>query len=170
LALAKGRKAQAQVDLLQKRIDEASIKSPISGTVIGPEDMTRFIRRPVKTGDVLFEVAPVENLRAVLEVPEDEIAEVRDQTSRGELATTAYPGKRIGFVVDRINPVAEQVDQKNVYKVRVTLDPKDMERLAADNWTLPGMKGVAKIDLGKKPYYELWTRKVVNWVRMKLWI
>jgi hypothetical protein len=32
------------------------------------------------------------------------------------------------------------------------------------------MEGVAKIRIGRRTYAYLWTRKLVNWVRMKLWI
>lgn len=163
-AMSRVKKADEEIALQEWRIKRASITSPISGTVIS-EDLKKHIGRMVKTGDVLFEVAPVESLRAVLEMPEDEIAEVRDGNvkSRGQLATTAYPERRISFGVDRINPVAEMVEQKNVFKVRVNLDSKE-------EWMRPGMKGVAKVDLGRRPYYQLWSQKLVNWVRMKLWI
>ena len=32
------------------------------------------------------------------------------------------------------------------------------------------MEGVAKIDIDKRPYAWIWTRKIINWVRMKLWL
>jgi hypothetical protein len=32
------------------------------------------------------------------------------------------------------------------------------------------MEGVAKIDLGRRSYAWIWTRRIVNWVRMKLWL
>jgi hypothetical protein len=34
----------------------------------------------------------------------------------------------------------------------------------------PGMKGVAKIHVGRRSYAWLWTRDLVNWVRMRLWV
>ena len=36
----------------------------------------------------------------------------------------------------------------------------------------PGLEGVAKITIseGERSYAWLWTHKMVNWVRMKLWI
>lgn len=168
IAQTKEKKARAQIALLERRIQESSITSPISGKLIS-EDLSRHLRRPVKMGEVLFEVAPVESLRAVLEIPEDQIAEVR-VGDRGELATLAYPEKRIGFTVDRIFPVAEVVEQENVFKVQVVLDAPDIARHGGLNWMAPGMKGTGKIMLGKQPYGKLYSRKLVNWVRMKLWI
>ena len=32
-----------------------------------------------------------------------------------------------------------------------------------------GMEGLAKIDIDRRPYGWIWTRRLVNWVRMKLW-
>jgi hypothetical protein len=58
--------------------------------------------------------------------------------------------------------MAEVVKQENVFKVRVRL-------LDVYPWMRPGMEGVAKIDIDKRPYAWIWTRKIVNWVRMKLW-
>jgi hypothetical protein len=106
-------------------------------------------------------------LRAELLVPEDLIFDIAvDQ--KGYLATVSYPGERIKFVVERINPMAEVVSNRNVFKVRAQLlveDPLD-EHL----WMRPGMEGVAKITIGKRRYVWIWTRRIVNWLRMKFWL
>ncbi|OHB67301.1 MAG: hypothetical protein A2Y77_11975, partial [Planctomycetes bacterium RBG_13_62_9] len=160
VAQANADKAQAQIDLLEYMISQARLVSPLSGTVV-QGDLKRQIGAPVKTGDVLFEVTPLESLRAVLHVREDQITDVR-VGQKGRLATASYPAERIAFEVERVNPIAEVVKQKNVFKVRVQL-------LEIHPWMRPGMEGVAKIDLAKRSYAWIWTRKIVNWVRMKLW-
>jgi hypothetical protein len=33
-----------------------------------------------------------------------------------------------------------------------------------------GMEGIAKVDVGPRRYIWIWTRPIVNWVRMRLWI
>lgn len=101
-------------------------------------------------------------LRAELSVPEDLIADVREGMI-GELAAAAYPDRHIGFVVERINPVAEVVEQENVFKIRVRLEK------TAD-WMRPGMEGLGKIDIDRRSYGAIWTRRLVNWIRMKLWL
>ena len=122
---------------------------------------------PVEKGKVLFEVAPLEFLRAELSVPEDRIADVR-VGQEGELATASDPGKRIKFRVERVNPIAEVVEQRNVFKVRVELlemDERTKDRIK------PGLEGVAKITIDtKRSYAWLWTHRMIDWVRMKLWI
>jgi biotin carboxyl carrier protein len=161
IAEANAQKAQAQMDLLEYMIGQAKVLSPLSGIVV-QGDLKRQIGGPVKMGDVLFEVMPLESLRAVLYVREDQITDVR-VGQQGSLATASYPAQRIAFEVERINPMAEVVKQKNVFKVRVRL-------LELYPWMRPGMEGVAKVDLGRRSYAWIWTRRIVNWVRMKLWL
>ncbi|MBE3069311.1 MAG: efflux RND transporter periplasmic adaptor subunit, partial [Planctomycetes bacterium] len=161
IARAQADKVQAQIELLEYQIEHATIVAPLTGVVV-KGDLKRQIGAPVKTGDVLFEVAPLEGLRAELAVPEDQVADL-EVGQEGELATTSFPDVRTRFVVERINPVAEMVEQRNVFKVRVRLVDRD-PRLR------PGMEGVAKVDIGRRRYLWIWTRPIINWVRMKLWI
>jgi len=161
----------AKVRLLEHRIAQARLVAPISGQVVAG-DLERRIGAPVQTGDVLFEIAPIESLRAELLVPEDRVADVvaaraaaeRAGTPlRGELATASYPDRRIGFVIERINPVAEVVDQRNVFRARVRL-------ARSEPWMRPGMEGLAKVTIDRRRYAWIWTRPLVNWLRMKLWL
>jgi biotin carboxyl carrier protein len=161
IAQANSDKTQAQIDLLNYLIEQGKVMSPISGkVVIG--DLKRQIGAPVKKGDVLFEVTPLELLRAELLVPEDQIFEIAVE-QEGYLATVSYPGERIKFVVERINPMAEVVNNRNVFKVRVRL-------METKDWMRPGMEGVAKVSVGKRRYIWIWTRRIVNWLRMKMWL
>ncbi len=161
IARANADRAQAQIDLLSYQIGQANLISPISGIVV-KGDLKRQIGAPVRTGDVLFEVCPLESLRAQLMVPEDLIFDIK-VGQEGRLATVSYPGQPIKFVVERINPMAEVVNQRNVFKVRVRL-------LETYPWMRPGMEGVAKVSVGKRRYIWIWTRKITNWIRMKLWL
>jgi len=34
----------------------------------------------------------------------------------------------------------------------------------------PGMEGLAKVEITKARYAWIWTHRLVNWVRMKLWM
>jgi len=161
IAQANADKADAQIDLLNFQISQSALVSPMSGIVV-KGDLKRRIGAPVKTGDILFEVCPLESLRAQLMVPEDLILYI-ETGHEGKLATASYPGKPIRFVVERINPMAETIKQRNVFKVRVRL-------LETFPWMRPGMEGVAKVSVGKRRYIWIWTRKVTNWIRMKFWL
>jgi multidrug resistance efflux pump len=161
IAEANADKVQAQIELLEYEISRANILSPIKGVVV-KGDLKRKIGAPVKMGDVLFEVCPLESLRAQLLVSEDQILDIK-VGQKGRLATASEPGRRIEFVVERINPIAEVANQRNVFKVRVKL-------LETYKWMRPGMEGVAKVSIGKRRYAWIWSRKIVNWIRMKLWL
>jgi hypothetical protein len=160
IALAQADRAAAKIELLTHRLGKAKLTSPVAGYVV-VGDLKKQLGAPVKTGDVLYEVAPLDSLRAELNVPEDQIADVKiDQ--RGELAVAGKPDDRIGFTVEKIFPIAEVKDQKNVFRVQVKLD----QRL---DWMRPGMEGLAKIHIDRKPYAWIWTRKLRNWIQMKFW-
>ncbi len=162
---SEAQRVSARLELVQAKLARASILAPISGTVLVGE-LDQMIGAPVKTGDVLFEVAPLGELRADVAVLEDQIADVRVGQA-GTLATAAYPGEYVGFIVERIDPIAKLDKSKNVFNVRVKLT--DVPASIASSLR-PGMQGLAKIESGERPYASLWSRRLVNWVRMKLWI
>jgi hypothetical protein len=126
------------------------------------EDLKRQIGAPVETGKILFEIARVEELRAELYVPEDSIASVAVGQA-GELASVSHPEQKIQFQVERINPIAEVVNSKNIFKVRARL-------LEQHAWMRPGMEGIAKITAEKKSYLWMGFHRLTNWLRMKLWL
>ena len=172
IAQAKVDQVTAKINLLKYRIAQAVIVSRISGYV-AQGDLMRQLGAPVKTGDVMFEVVSYDEMLAELAVPEDLIADVRDAETRakgnkttvhGKLAATARPESKVKFTLERINPVAEVVDQKNIFTVRVKVAqlPQVLRR--------PGVTGVARIYVGRRPYGYIWTRRLINWVRMKFWL
>jgi hypothetical protein len=81
------------------------------------------------------------------------------------LAAIGRPGEHVAFRVARITPLAEVIDQRNVFKVRVELMEQDPSKVM-----YPGAEGVAKVDIDRRRYAWIWTRRLVNWVRMKFWI
>lgn len=161
IAQAQADRVGAEIGLLRYRLSQARITCPIDGVVLRGE-LKQMEGAPVSKGDVLFEVAPLDDLRAVLMVPEHRIGALHEGQT-GKLATAADPGTYVPFTVERINPMAEVRDNRNVFRVRVKLE----ERTAN---LLPGVEGASKVTVGRKHYLWLWTRDLVNWVRLKLWI
>ncbi len=153
-------KVAADIDELDYWLSRADIIPEVTGVVV-EGDLKRREGQALTRGDVLFEVAQLDNLRARLEVPEDRIADIQEGMT-GDLATAAQPGVYIRFEVERIEPMAQVKDQKNVFGVRVRL-------LESSDTLRPGTAGIAKVDAGKRSYAWIWTRQAVNWLRMKLW-
>ena len=161
IARADADRVQSDIDLLSYMIQQAQLTAPVDGIVV-KGDLKRKIGAPASKGDILFEVAPLSSLRAQVMVPEDQILDIHEG-EQGTLATVSYPDQKIPFVVERISPMAEVVNNRNVFRVRVRLDE-------TRQWMRPGMEGVAKIDIDQRRYAWIWTRKLVNWIRLKLWI
>ena len=116
----------------------------------------------MKTGDALYEIAKLDDLRARLSIPEADIADINiGQT--GELAAVAQIHEHLAFDVERIEPVAEVVEQQNVFGVRARIEQ-------TPDWLQPGMQGLAKVEIREARLGWIWTRDVMNWLRMKLWI
>ena len=96
-------------------------------------------------------------------------AEAEDLVLRGDLAPKSHPGTYLPLTVTRINPIADVVDQKNVYRVRVEIRLEDKQWDDVLTWLKPGHEGIGRIKVGRDRYAWLWTRDLINWVRMKLW-
>ncbi len=177
ISQAKADEAAAQINLLQYRLAKSKVISNVTGVVI-QGDLHERANAPVQRGEVMLEVAPVDDLRATLMVPEDRVFDlVRAQRGEageaklleGELATAAEPGKYLPFVVESISPVAEAIEQRNVFRVKVRFTP-DEATLPLVRDLRPGMEGLGKIEVGQRSYAWMWTRDLINWVRMKLWM
>ncbi len=165
VAEAEAEKARARLELVRMRIERATVTAPATGVVL-VGDLDRMIGSPVKTGDVLFELAPTDQLHADVAIPEDQVGDVSVGQS-GLLATAAYPSTRIPFTVERIDPLATIDGQRNVFNARVRLGEIPASIATSIR---PGMQGVAKIDASRRSYLWIWTRRLSNWVRMQLWL
>ena len=161
VALAEAEATAAQRDLILSQIEQASLRSQLSGVVI-QGDLKRQLGMAVTEGQKLFEVAPLAALRAELYVPEDRAGELAPGM-RGELATTAHPDQRVGFRVVQVEPAARVEQGRNVFVVEVELDDQP-------GWLRPGMTGAARVRAGEDRYLVLWTRDAINWLRMQLWL
>lgn len=161
IAKAQSDKLAAEIHLIERKIDQATLVAPITGWIVS-EDLKQQIGAPVETGKILFEIAGIDTLWAQLYVPESAIANIAISQT-GELACVGHPDEKIPFVIQRIDPIAEIVSSQNVFRVRARLDKYQ-------KWMRPGMQGKARISAGKRSYLWIATHRLVNWLRMKLWI
>ena len=185
IELHKIARMRAEIELLDYNIEKANIRSNITG-VVTEGDLKGSEGATLQQGEAMFRVAPIDALRAELLVPEKRIDDVLtiieqrraerrkdgvadDDPDRrdGELAAVAYPGTYLPFVVERISPVAEVIEQRNVFRVRVRLQLHQIDD--KPKWLRPGLEGVAKVQIGTASYAWLWSRDPVAWLRMKLW-
>ena len=152
--------ADAQIQLADAQLSRARIVAPFDGLVISG-DLSQSIGAPVRRGDTLFELAPLNDYRVELAVPEQQVASVQPG-QRGKLVVAALPDQSFGFAVERITPVASTHDGRMVFRVDAKLDDQS-HRLR------PGMEGVAKIEVARARLAWIWTRSLLDWVRLTAW-
>ena len=153
--------AEAQIALLDEQLARTEVSAPFDGVVVSG-DLTQALGAPLERGQVMFEVAPLDAYRIVLQVAEQDIADVRVGQA-GELVLTPMPGERYPLKVVKITPVSTAKDGRNVFRVEAELGARADERLR------PGMEGVAKIEIGERHIAWIWTRRMVDWLSLRLW-
>jgi multidrug efflux pump subunit AcrA (membrane-fusion protein) len=152
--------ARAEMALLEDQLARIRLRAAMDGIVVSG-DLSQSVRAPVERGQVLFEVAPLEAFRVVLQVDERSITDVRlDQT--GTLVLSGLPQEGFRFRVAKITPVSTAREGRNYFRVEAT--PERMpEHLR------PGMEGVGKIVIGRRLLVWIWTHEVIDWLRLKAW-
>ena len=152
---------ELQVRLLEHRIENLAIRSPIDGIVVAG-DLEKAEGAPLTVGQTLFEVAPLEKMTVEVDIPEDEISHV-ERGLQVNVNLNAFPDELIAGIVDRIHPHAELRDRKSVFVAELELDNRE-GRLR------PGMSGWATItsdrrSLGWILFHKPWSsiRRALAW-------
>ena len=111
--------------------------SPVAGVVLSGS-LERAEGASVNKGDVLFEVAPLDQLRVEIFVPSDEISYI-SKGCRTKIWIEGRESIPLDATISRVYPQSEIRNKKNVFRCEVLVENK--------NGTLkPGMKGSAKIE------------------------
>ena len=152
--------ARAEVALLEDQLARIHLRSQIEGIVV-TGDLSQSLRAPVERGQVLFEVAPLDAFRLILQVDERSIADVREGQA-GTLVLSGVPHEGLPFTVTKITPVSTAREGRNAFRVEAT-----PERLP--DWLRPGMEGVGKIVVDRRLLIWIWTREVIDWLRLAVW-
>jgi len=173
MAAAQARQFQEQIALLTEQIEQATVKARIDGAVIRG-GLDRFVGSSVEKGQVLFEIAPLEDLRAEILIPEDQVADLQAAMQAGEvravLSAGAYPDRPIEAVMERVLPLAEKIDGKVVFRTRARLSAEPTSGIQGREWIRPGMEGAAHVSLGQRRLAWIWSRRVVNKLRIWMWM
>ncbi len=154
--------AFAKAKYYKSQVDQATLVAPIDGIIL-TGDQTDKVDSTVKLGDPLMTVGQLDTMRVKITVPEREIQRVREGRS-GKIATTAMPTIAKNIVIDQIVPTGTPKEGNNTFDVyaRIT-DP------ISPDWR-PGMAGEARIDFEKRPLIWWWTNRLLDWLRLKVWM
>jgi multidrug efflux pump subunit AcrA (membrane-fusion protein) len=157
---AQHRQAAAQLHLVTGKIARAQLTAPFAGVVVSG-DLSQQIGAPVEEGQILFEVAPLQSYRVILQVDERDIRHLEIGQS-GALVMTGIAGEPMPFEVAKLTPVASAEDGRNVFRVEAALSD-------ASPRLRPGMEGVGKIEVGRRSPWWIATHGLTDWFRLWLW-
>jgi multidrug resistance efflux pump len=153
-------RALAELELAEDNLARSEIRAPIAGIVVSG-DFSQSLGAPLERGAALFELAPLDGYHVIVRVPEEDVGYVA-VGQHGRLALAALPGDSVELVVERVTPVSEVVDGRNVFEVEARL-------LAAPDALRPGMQGTAKLEVGNARLLWIFTHDAVDWLRLQLW-
>lgn len=157
---AKIGQADAQIALLDEQLARTKVLAPFKGVVMSG-DLSQSLGAPVERGEVLFEVAPLDEYRVIAEVDERDISEIA-VGQESQLLLPSMPGEIIPFVISKITPVSTAKEGRNYFRVEGRM-------LGRSQKLRPGMEGVGKIQIDRRKLIWVWTHRAVDWLRLQVW-
>jgi len=152
--------AEAQLHLLEKKIQRSSLSAPLDGVII-KGDLSRSLGATVEKGEVLFEVAPLDEYRLVILVDEQQVIDVQPGL-QGELTLKALPDAELAFTVQQVSPVFEENASGIAYRVEAAFNE-------ANPALRPGMQGIAKISIDQRSYLWIFLHELIDAIRLWGW-
>ena len=150
----------AQLALIEDKVARAAITAPFRGVVVSG-DLRQMLGAPVEKGKVLFEIAPLESFRVILQVDERDIAYVSEGQS-GVLVLTGLSNQSVPFGIKKVTPVATAAEGRNHFRVEADVHATDVA-------LRPGMEGIGKVGVDRRSLLAIWTRSLLDWIRITVW-
>ena len=152
--------AEARLSLAETQIKRTVLTAPFKGLVLSG-DLSQRLGGAVGKGEILFEIAPLDQYRIILEVDERRITDL-SVGQKGTMILSALPNKKIAFTVEKITPITLAKEGLNYFRVEAS-PPVFVDRLR------PGMEGIGKIYVDRRNLFSIWTRNMREWFKLKLW-
>lgn len=162
VAEAQREQVAARLARLRRQIEQTTVRAPFAGRVLDDGNLRERLGAPLRTGDALLRFAPPEGLFFELAVPEADVA-LLVPGGPVELAFRGRPGEPQAAVVTRIEPEAVIREGGAVFLVRATATGE------TPAWWRPGMTGIAKLDTAERSLADIFTRRLRDWLRLRLW-
>ena len=160
ILMARIEQAAAQISLIDEQLARCRIIAPFDGVVMSG-DLSQSLGAPVERGQVLFEVAPLDEYRVIVEVDELDISAIV-VGQKSDLVLPSMPGKAFPFVVEKITPVSIAKEGRNYFRV-------EGHMVQSQSHLRPGMEGIGKITIDRRKLIWVWTHKAIDWLRLQMW-
>lgn len=152
--------AKAELELIEAKLQRTRLLAPFSGLLVSG-DLSQRLGGAVEKGEVLFEITPLDAYRVILEVDERRIGDVRIG-QQGSLLLSSQPGRTYEFTVSKITPITTAEDGRNFFRVEAHLAKVEAS-------LRPGMEGVGKIFVDRRRLIAIWTRELIEYLRLWTW-
>ncbi len=149
-----------ELALVRRKMAMLEVRAPIAGTVV-TGDLRRAEGQPVRQGQPLFEIAPLDAMLVEIAVPDRDVSRVR-------------PGLPVSFrleahgnwsgdsTLSKVYPQSEQREGANIFLAEAAV-----AQVIPD--LRPGMKGRAVIEGDRRPLIWQLTHRLGDWVVTTLW-
>lgn len=154
------KQAEAQVKLVQEKLHRARILAPFDGVIISG-DLSQQQGSPVEQGKKLFEIAPLNRYRVILQVDEREIRHVKLAQS-GQLLISGITEESMPFTVSQLTSMATAQEGRNYFRVEAQLH-------GVTKQLRPGMEGIGKINAGQHSIAWILVHSFMDWLRLTFW-
>lgn len=152
--------ATVRLDLTESQLERTVLTAPFKGIVLSG-DLSQKLGGAVGKGEVLFEIAPLDEYRIILEVDERRISDV-SIGQQGWMILSALPNDKINFTVDKITPITTAREGLNYFRVEAK------PSIVVDRLR-PGMEGIGKIYVDRRNLFSIWTKSMREWFKLKIW-
>lgn len=160
IARAQIDQAEAQLALVEEQLARTRLVAPFGGMVVRG-NLSQRVGGAVERGEELFQIAPLDAYRVVLEVEEGDIADIA-LGQAGTLVLAAALDAPQRYRIERITPISEQGQGRNFFRVEAALE-------GASDRLRPSMVGVGRTVVGERLLIRIWTRRLVDWLRLAAW-
>ena len=159
LAELENERLAAQEAVLEFKKDNLQIRSPIDGVVLSGS-LERSEASSVETGQVLFEVGPIDAFKVQIEIPADEIAQVK-VGHPVKIWIEGNEDEPLEAEIEKLHPRSQIREAMNVFIAELKFDN-------IDDRFRPGMKGSVRISCERRSLGWSMFHKPVNYVRSRL--
>jgi hypothetical protein len=151
---------QAELELVEMKLARSRVKAPLHGVIVSG-DLSQSLGAPLKRGEALFKIAPLESYRVMLQVDERDISAVQVGQS-GKVRLAGYPHLDYRFRIKRILPLTTVTEGSYLFTLEAELEQVS-EHLR------PGLQGLGKIEAGKRNLLWLASHRLSDWLQLQLW-
>ena len=152
---------QAKLDILDRMIEQATLKAPFDGVVV-EGDLRKRTGEVLPQSEPLFQIAAQNNWILELDVPENLAADIESDLT-GCFISNARPGINHDIRIETISPGPELRHNRNVYVAEADVD-------FDHQWVKSGMEGVAKVTVGRRRVCWVVLHKIIDYLHLKFWL